>query len=177
MHNVENYLAAFLAVKEDVSKETMKKVAYTFKGVAHRNELIREVDGVKYYNDSIGTSPTRTLATISVFDKPVVLIAGGYDKHIPFEPLAEKGWNNIKSLILLGVTKDKIRDVFLKVIQEKDISIPIYIVNSLEEAVMKAREISKPGDYVVLSPACASFDMFPNFEVRGNKYKEFVNNL
>lgn len=177
MHNVENYLTAFLAVKDEVSKETMRKVAYTFKGVAHRNELIREVDGVKYYNDSIGTSPTRTLATISAFDKPVVLIAGGYDKHIPFEPLAEEGWGKIKSLVLLGVTKDKIKNVFYKVMEEKNINIPIYIVNSIDEAVFKCKEISQPGDYVVLSPACASFDMFPNFEVRGNKFKEIVNSL
>lgn len=177
MHNIENYLTAFLAVKDEVSKETMKKVATSFKGVSHRNELIREVDGVKYYNDSIGTSPTRSLATISAFDKPVILIAGGYDKHIPFEPLAEKGWDKIKSLVLLGVTKDKIKEVFLKVLEEREISIPIYTVNTLEDAVMKCKEISASGDYVVLSPACASFDMFPNFEVRGNKFKELVSRL
>jgi UDP-N-acetylmuramoylalanine--D-glutamate ligase len=125
MHNVENYLAAFLAVKDEVSKYTMKKIATSFNGVSHRNEFIKEVEGVKYYNDSIGTSPTRSLATISAFDKPVVLIAGGYDKHIPFEPLAERGWNKIKALVLLGVTKHKIKEVFLKVLEEKQISMPI----------------------------------------------------
>ena len=177
MHNVENYLAAFLAVKDEVSKDIMKKVAKEFKGVAHRNELIREVQGVKYYNDSIGSSPTRTLATISVFDKPVILIAGGYDKHIPFEPLAEKGWDKVKSLLLLGDTKEKIREVFLKVIKERNINIPIFMTGSLEEAVKKCQEIAEEGDYVVLSPACASFDMFANFEVRGNKFREIVNSL
>ncbi|NLZ49534.1 MAG: UDP-N-acetylmuramoyl-L-alanine--D-glutamate ligase [Clostridiales bacterium] len=177
MHNVENYLAAFLAVKDEVSREVMKKIAVEFKGVEHRNELIREVKGVKYYNDSIGSSPTRTLATISVFDKPVILIAGGYDKHIPFEPLAEKGWDKVKSLVLLGDTKDKIKEVFLKVIRERNINIPIFMTGSLEEAVKKCQEIAEAGDYVVLSPACASFDMFPNFEVRGNKFKEIVNSL
>ncbi|NLM35144.1 MAG: UDP-N-acetylmuramoyl-L-alanine--D-glutamate ligase [Clostridiales bacterium] len=177
MHNVENYLAAFLAVKDEVSKDIMKKVAKEFKGVAHRNELIREVQGVKYYNDSIGSSPTRTLATISVFDKPVILIAGGYDKHIPFEPLAEKGWDKVKSLVLLGDTKEKIREVFLKVIKERNINIPIFMTGSLEEAVKKCQEIAEEGDYVVLSPACASFDMFANFEVRGNKFREIVNSL
>lgn len=177
MHNVENYLAAYLAVKDEVSVEVMKKVAAEFKGVSHRNELIREVEGVKYYNDSIGSSPTRTLATISVFDKPVILIAGGYDKHIPFEPLAEKGWDKVKSLVLLGDTKDKIKDVFLKVMKERNINIPIFMTGSLEEAVKKCKDIAEAGDYVVLSPACASFDMFPNFEVRGNKFKEIVNSL
>lgn len=177
MHNVENYLAAFLAVKDEVSVEVMKKVAAEFKGVSHRNELIREVEGVKYYNDSIGSSPTRTLATISVFDKPVILIAGGYDKHIPFEPLAEKGWDKVKSLVLLGDTKDKIKDVFLKVMKERNINIPIFMTGSLEEAVKKCKDIAEAGDYVVLSPACASFDMFPNFEVRGNRFKEIVNSL
>lgn len=177
MHNVENYLAAFLAVREEVSIETMRKVVTTFKGVEHRNEFIRELDGVRYYNDSIGSSPTRTLATISVFDKPVILIAGGYDKNIPFEPLAEKGYQNVKELILLGVTKDKIKTVFDRVMKEKNVYIPVHIVNSLEEAVDKSREISKAGDAVVLSPACASFDMFPNFEVRGNRFREIVNKL
>jgi UDP-N-acetylmuramoylalanine--D-glutamate ligase len=176
-HNIENYMAAFLAVREDVSPEVMKKVAYTLKGVAHRNELIREVNGVKYYNDSIGSSPTRTLATISVFEKPVILIAGGYDKHIPFEPLAEEGYKQIKKLILLGDTKQSIKAVFDKVIVEKNVNIPIYVVDSFEEAVDKSREISEPGDYIVLSPACASFDMFPNFEVRGNRFRELVNSM
>lgn len=177
MHNVENYLAAFLAVSEEVSIETMRKIATTFKGVAHRNELIREFRGVKYYNDSIGSSPTRTLATISVFDKAVILIAGGYDKHIPFEPLAEEGYDKIKELILLGATKDKIKDVFDEVMRDKGINIPIHIVQTLEDAVVKAEEIARQGDYVVLSPACASFDMFANFEVRGNIFRDIVNNL
>jgi UDP-N-acetylmuramoylalanine--D-glutamate ligase len=177
MHNVENYLAAFLAVIEEVSIETMKNIATTFRGVEHRNELIRELNGVKYYNDSIGSSPTRTLATISVFDKPVILIAGGYDKNIPFEPLAEEGYDRIKELILLGATKEQIKSVFYKVMQDKGINIPIYMVQTLEDAVYKASEIAEKGDYVVLSPACASFDMFPNFEVRGNKFREIVSSL
>lgn len=177
VHNVENYLAAFLAVYKDVEISTMIKVIKSFKGVSHRNELVRELRGVKYYNDSIGSSPTRTLATISVFDKPVILIAGGYDKNIPFEPLAEGGIDKIKALILLGATKVKIKEVFEKVMKEEKINIPVYIAESLEEAVIKAKDIGKQGDYVVLSPACASFDMFPNFEVRGNKFAEAVNSL
>lgn len=177
MHNVENYLAAFLAVQNEVTIDTMKKVAMSFKGVAHRNELVREFKGVRYYNDSIGSSPTRTLATISVFHKPVILIAGGYDKNIPFEPLAEKGYDKIKALVLLGVTKEKIKKVFDEVIEEKNLNLPIYMVDTLEDAVIKCREIAEEGDNVVLSPACASFDMFPNFEVRGEKFREIVNNF
>ncbi|NLZ34128.1 MAG: UDP-N-acetylmuramoyl-L-alanine--D-glutamate ligase [Clostridiales bacterium] len=177
IHNIENYLAAFLAVKDDVSIEVMKKVAQTFTGVEHRCELVREIDGVKYYNDSIASSPTRTLAGLFAFDRKVILIAGGYDKHIPFEPLAEEGHSYIKHLILLGDTKEKIKDVFNKLKEEKGIDVPITMVNTLEEAVDKAREISIEGDIVTLSPACASFDMFPNFAARGNRFKEIVNKL
>lgn len=175
MHNVENLLAAFCAVNKDVSIENMRKVATTFKGVEHRCEFVRELDGVKYYNDSIASSPTRTLAGLKAFHKPVILIAGGYDKHIPFDVLAEEGYDKIKVLILAGLTKEKIENAFVKVIKEKGIKLPIYIENSFEDAIFKAKEVAEVGDIVTLSPACASFDMFPNFEVRGNKFKEIVN--
>lgn len=177
IHNIENYLAAFLATKDEVSIEVMKKVAKTFGGVEHRCEFIRELNGVKYYNDSIASSPTRTLAGLVAFEKKVILIAGGYDKHIPFEPLAEEGYPYIKELILLGATKDSIKKAFDKLKIEKGIEVPIILVESLEEAVLKAKDIAEDGDIVTLSPACASFDMFPNFEVRGNKFKEIVKNL
>ena len=177
MHNVENYLAAFIATKDDVEIETMKKVAETFTGVEHRCELVREIDGVKYYNDSIASSPTRTLAGLFAFEKKVILIAGGYDKHIPFEPLAEQGYPFIKEIILMGDTRYLIKEAFDKLKDEKGIEVPSIMVNSLEEAVIKAKEIAKEGDIITLSPACASFDMFPNFAVRGNKFKEIVNSI
>lgn len=177
IHNVENYLAAFAATKEDVKIETMKRVAETFGGVEHRCELVREIDGVKYYNDSIASSPTRTLAGLFAFEKKVILIAGGYDKHIPFEPLAEEGYTFVKELILLGDTKYLIKEAFDKVKEEKGVEVPITIVDSLEEAVDKAKKLAVAGDVVTLSPACASFDMFPNFMIRGNKFKEIVNNI
>ncbi|QAA30756.1 UDP-N-acetylmuramoyl-L-alanine--D-glutamate ligase [Clostridium manihotivorum] len=177
MHNVENYLAAFAATYEEVSIQSMKAVATTFGGVEHRSEFVRELDGVKYYNDSIGSSPTRTIATIKAFDKPVILIAGGYDKKIPFEPLAYEGNKYIKELILLGATKEKIKHVFDKLSTEKGISIPMHMVDSLDEAVFKARDLAKTEDIVILSPACASFDMFANFEIRGNKFKDIVSGL
>ncbi|MBE6072910.1 MAG: UDP-N-acetylmuramoyl-L-alanine--D-glutamate ligase [Clostridium butyricum] len=177
MHNVENYLAAFIATKGDVSIETMKKVAETFTGVEHRCEFVREIDGVKYYNDSIASSPTRTLAGLKAFNKKVILIAGGYDKNIPFEPLAYEGYPYIKSLILLGKTKDKIKDVFDRLQKEKGLKVNIKIASSLEDAVTIAKEVSEDGDVVTLSPACASFDMFPNFMARGNAFKNIVNSL
>lgn len=177
MHNVENYLAAFLAVNDCVDAETMKRIAMTFQGVEHRAEFVRELDGVKYYNDSIASSPTRTLASLKGYDQRSILIAGGYDKHIPFEPLAFEGYPYIKTAIILGLTKNKIKDAFDKLEKEKGIRVPYIIVNTLEEAVNKAREIGQEGDLVTLSPACASFDMFTNFEVRGNKFKDIVRNL
>ena len=177
VHNVENYLAAFIATKDDVSIETMKKIAQTFAGVEHRCELVREIDGVKYYNDSIASSPTRTLAGLKAFNEKVILIAGGYDKNIPFEPLAYEGYPYIKTLILLGKTKDKIKLVFDKLEKEKGIKVDIETVSSLDEAVDVAKKIARSGDIVTLSPACASFDMFPNFMARGNVFKEIVNSL
>lgn len=174
MHNVENYLAAFLAVKDDVKIETMKKVAETFGGVEHRCEFVRSLNEVSYYNDSIASSPTRTVAGLKAFDKPVILLAGGYDKKIPFEPLAYEGYEKIKTLILFGLTKYKIEDAFKKLEVEKGIHVNIYIVDTLEDAVEKAKEIATAGDKVTLSPACASFDMFKNFMIRGNKFKEIV---
>ncbi|AGX41208.1 UDP-N-acetylmuramoyl-L-alanine--D-glutamate ligase [Clostridium saccharobutylicum] len=177
MHNVENYLAAFIATKDDVSIESMKKVAESFGGVEHRCEFIREIDGVKYYNDSIASSPTRTLAGLRAFDEKVIIIAGGYDKHIPFEPLAYEGYPYIKELILMGATKDKIKAVFDKLEKEKGVKVNIKMAESLEEATNISKEIAVSGDIVTLSPACASFDMYPNFMVRGNKFKEIVNNL
>jgi len=177
IHNVENYLAAFLATKDYVEIETMKKVASTFGGVEHRSELVREIDGVKFYNDSIASTPTRTVAGLAAFDKKVILIAGGYDKHIPFQPLADEGYKYIKTLVLIGATKEKIKDAFLNSKIKEANEVHIEVVETLEEAVIKAKELAKEGDIVTLSPACASFDMFPNFEVRGNRFKEIVNNI
>ncbi|MGL6184203.1 MAG: UDP-N-acetylmuramoyl-L-alanine--D-glutamate ligase [Clostridium chrysemydis] len=177
MHNVENYLAAFAAVKDDVSIKSMKRVCETFTGVEHRCEFVREIDGVKYYNDSIASSPTRTLAGLRAFERKVILIAGGYDKHIPFAPLAKEGHEFIKELIVMGDTKELIKDAFKKLKEEEGIDITIEEATSLEDAVNIAKRIAKPGDIVTLAPACASFDMFKNFMIRGNKFKEIINNL
>jgi UDP-N-acetylmuramoylalanine--D-glutamate ligase len=177
MHNVANLLTAFCATQDEVSVASMRDVATTFVGVPHRGEFVREVEGVKFYNDSIASSPTRTIASLKAFEKPVILIAGGYDKQIPFEPLAEEAYTNIKTLILIGSTKYKIKQVFESVLKEKKSSLEIIIAENFNEAICVAKSIASPGDIVMLSPACASFDMFENFEVRGNKYKEIVMGL
>lgn len=174
MHNVDNMLTAFCATEDEVSVESMRAVATAFMGVPHRGEFVRELDGVKYYNDSIASSPTRTIASIKAFEKPVILIAGGYDKQIPFEPLAEEGYLNIKTLILVGATKYKIKEVFEGILKEKKISLEIILAENFDEAIQTAKQVAISGDIVTLSPACASFDMFENFEVRGNKYKEII---
>ncbi len=113
-HNIANLLAAFCMVNKYVSIDSMKYVATNFSGVEHRCEFIREVNGVKYYNDSIASSPSRTLAGLNSFERPVILIAGGYDKKIPFKPLAEGGYDKIKILILMGDTKNKIKSALKK---------------------------------------------------------------
>ena len=177
MHNVQNLLTAFSAVEDEVTVSSMRKVATTFMGVPHRGEFVRELDGVKYYNDSIASSPTRTIASLKAFEKPVILIAGGYDKQIPFEPLAEEAYLNIKTLILVGATKYKIKEVFECVLAEKKAALQIILAESFNEAIHTAKLVAKSGDIITLSPACASFDMFENFEVRGNKYKEIVMQL
>jgi len=177
LHNIENLLAASAALEDLCSVSSMKKVAATFTGVAHRIEFVRELDGVKYYNDSIASSPTRAAAGLNSFRQKVILIAGGYDKKIPFDELARTGVQKVKLLILIGATAKSIESAFIKEMNKTGISIPIIHAKSLEEAVLEARAKAAAGDIVTLSPACASFDMFSNFEERGNKFKDIVNNL
>lgn len=177
MYNIENLLAAFAATSDEVSINSLRVVAMTFNGVEHRNEFLREINGVKYYNNSIATSPTRVVASIKAFEKPIIVIAGGYDKNLPFEPLAFDGYPYIKSLILLGATKEKIAKSFDKLYEERGIKIPIYKVETLDEAIKVAQNISEEEDVVALSPACAAFDMFTNFAVRGNEFKRLINEL
>lgn len=177
MHNIENLLAAFCCVSEDVSIESMREVAKSFNGVEHRLEFVKEIQGVKYFNDSIASSPTRTLAALRSFDRPVILIAGGYDKNISFRILAEEGIYYIKHLILLGDTKFKMEEAFKKIMEDRGQYVPISICNSIEEAIYIAKENAETGDIITLSPSCASFDMFKNFEQRGNKFKDIIKNL
>lgn len=175
-HNVENYLTAIAAVWGYVGVDNICKVAREFTGVEHRIEFVREINGVKYYNDSIASSPTRTIAGLKAFDRKVILIAGGYDKHIPFEPLMPYLVEKVKTLYLCGDTADKIENC-LRQFKDYDGSPEIVRVKSIDEAVLLAHKTAVSGDIVTLSPACASFDAYPNFAVRGNHFKKLVNEL
>ncbi len=175
-HNVENYLAAITAVWGYAGMDSIKKVAKEFMGVEHRIEFVREVNGVKYYNDSIASSPTRTIAGLKAFSQKIHLIAGGYDKHIPYEPLVPYILEKVEKLYLCGATADKIEKAVKD--NENYNGVPEIIrVENIEAAVKKAYEITKSGDIVALSPASASFDAYPNFVARGNHFKELVNKL
>lgn len=177
MHNIDNLLTAFAVVYGTASIESMRKVATTFMGVEHRIEFVREINGVKFYNDSIASSPTRTAAGLKSLRKDVILIAGGYDKKIPFDELAKAGVGIVKTLIVMGNTKEKIRAAFEKELEARGASLNIIEAECLEDAVKKAWNASTSGDIITMSPACASFDMFKNFEERGNKFKEIVNRI
>ncbi len=177
VHNVENYLAAIAAVWGEVAPEQIVEVAKTFGGVEHRIEFVRELDGVRWYNDSIATSPTRVLAGLRSFDQKLIVIAGGYDKKIPFEPMAETVCERVKILILMGVTAKKIEQAITSCAAYRENELKICHVASMEEAVARARELSERGDIVTLSPACASFDLYPNFEARGLHFKRLVKEM
>ncbi|MCH5304255.1 MAG: UDP-N-acetylmuramoyl-L-alanine--D-glutamate ligase [Ruminococcus sp.] len=178
LHNVENYLAAISAVWGIVSVENIVRVAKEFKGVEHRAEFVRNVDGVEYYNDSIASSPTRTaMGTLSLYDKKIIIIAGGYDKHIPYEPLGPVICDKVKVLVLLGDTAPKIEEAVKKSDNYSENNPIIINVRNMEEAVKAARENAVEGDIISLSPASASFGLYKNFAERGKHFKEIVNNL
>ncbi|MBQ8687052.1 MAG: UDP-N-acetylmuramoyl-L-alanine--D-glutamate ligase [Ruminococcus sp.] len=177
MHNVENYLTAISAVWGEVSADVIVHTAKTFGGVEHRIEFVRELDGVKWYNDSIATSPTRVLAGLRSFHQKLIVLMGGYDKMIPFEPMAETVCEKVKVMILMGATAPKIEAAVTGCAAYKEGCPVIVHASSMEEAVAKAQEIAEKGDVVTLSPACASFDLYPNFEARGNHYKRLVKEL
>lgn len=176
-HNCENACSAIAAtlglVKEDVIINTIQN----FGGVEHRLEFVRELDGVKWYNDSIGTSPTRTIAGLNSYNEKIVLIAGGYDKHLDYEPIAKPIVDNVSKLILMGATADKIEKVVKDELAREGKNMPIYRCASLQEVVNKAREVATIGEVVLFSPASASFDLFKNFEDRGNQFKNIVKSL
>lgn len=177
VHNYENICAAIAATKKFVSVESQTIAIKKFTGVNHRLEFVREINGAKWYNDSIASSPTRTIAGLNSFDENIVLIAGGYDKHLDYRPIAKPILDKVSKLILLGQTSEKIYQAVTELENSFNKKIDIFKTNSLEEAIKKAKEVSKKGDIVLFSPASASFDMFKNFEERGNKFKQLVNKL
>lgn len=176
-HNVANYMTAICLTAGLCSFEDIKFVAQNFGGVAHRIELVRELDGVRYYNDSIASSPTRTIAGLKSFNKKVILIAGGYDKNIPYDVLAPEIITHVKKLILIGATATKIEKEVICLEQYNQKELSIYNFNDFKKAVEYSKKIASEGDIVILSPASASFDIFKNFEERGNYFKELVNNF
>ena len=174
-HNKQNYMAAYAAVTDYVSVETLQKIARSFGGVEHRLEFVREYKGARIFNSSIDSSPSRTAAALSCFDRKVIVICGGYDKHIPFAPLAEALCDRAKTVVLTGATAGLIGQALDEcgkpekpaVLREPD----------FEKAVHAAVDCCREGDVLLLSPACASFDAFPNFMVRGQTFKKIINEL
>ena len=177
LHNVENLLAAIAAVWGRVPVEAMRQVGSTFTGVEHRIEPVRVLDGVTYYNDSIASSPTRTIAGLRSFDQKIILIAGGYDKKIPYEPLAPEIIAHVKTLVLMGATGPRIEKAVREHPDFDESKLTILHADNMQHAVELARSAAQPGDVVSLSPASASFDLYPNFEVRGRDYKNIVMQL
>ena len=175
VHNVENYMAAIAAVDGLVPDEVIRDFAREFGGVDHRIELVRTYRGVRYYNDSIASSPSRTIAGLRSFHEKVILIAGGYDKHIPFDVLGPEIVEHVKLLVLCGATADKIRAAVENAPRYQPGKPEILDVTPFTAAVEAARDRAQPGDVVTLSPACAAFDQFKNFAERGKFFKSIVN--
>ena len=169
-HNLENAMAACgAAIALEIDAEVIAKVLREFKGVEHRLEFTGEYNKVKFYNDSKGTNPDASIKAVQGIDKPIILIAGGYDKQSDYDELIKAFNNKVKALILLGQTAGEIQRCALKYGFEN-----IYRVETMDEAVKKSFELAEEGDNVVLSPACASWGMYPNYEVRGRDFKERV---
>ena len=172
-HNLENCMAAAaMAYVSGIDIEVIREVLKTFKAVEHRLEFVKEVEGVKYVNDSKGTNPDSTIKAVQAYENPIILIAGGYDKGSTYDELLEIAKKNVKTLVLLGQTADKIEEAARR-IGFTD----IHRVEDMKEAVKTCHDIAKEGDIVLLSPACASWGMYKNFEVRGEDFKDNVNSL
>ena len=172
-HNVENYMTAIGLIYGYVTPEVISEVADSFYGVKHRIQFVRELDGVKYYNSSIDSSPSRTEAAINAMGGSIVAICGGYDKNIPFDTLATTLIKKVKSVILTGQTAEKIQKAILDC-PEYDGKLNIYMEPDFYEAVVRAKNVATSGDNVMLTPACASFGVFRDFEERGEKFIQII---
>ena len=175
IHNLENIAAALSATYDLIDLEVAIRAIKEFRGVEHRLEYVKTIEGVKWYNDSVSSSPTRTLAGLNSFSEPIVLIAGGYDKNLDYQPLASSILTKVSKLILFGDTKNKIYQAVM--CEKQDEKLAIYILDSLAEVVAKAKEVAAEGEVVLFSPASASFDMFKNFAERGEQFKLLVNEI
>ena len=177
VHNLENYMTAIGLTLPWITPQMADRVASTFRGVPHRLELIDTVAGVKYYNSSIDSSPSRTAAALSALRERPIVICGGYDKHIPFEPLAEALCKRAKGVVLTGATAEKIFAALEAHTEFDPARLPVIMEKDFKAAVLRAHKMAREGDTVLLSPACASFDAFKNFEVRGNTFRDIVNEI
>ena len=173
-HNVENYMTAIAAIRGYVDPDTITEVAKTFGGVEHREEFVCERGGVRYYNSSIDSSPTRTIAALHAFKQKLIVILGGADKGVPFDSLAKPLSEHAKAVVLTGAARDKIAAALDNSAEFRASGVPIYNIPDFTDAIDAARDAAVNGDIVILSPACTSFDAFPNFEVRGNTFKKHV---
>ncbi len=176
-HNYENIATALAVTKSLVDIDTAVQAVKEFKAVEHRLEFVKEINGSKWYNDSVSSSPTRTIAGLNSFNEDIVLIAGGYDKNLDYTPIAKPILDKVKTLILLGQTSGKIFEAVKREAEKEEKNIDIYMCETLEETVNLAKKLSKPGEVVLFSPASASFDLFKNFADRGEKFKKLVNQL
>ena len=174
-HNYENVCAALSATYDLIDMDRAIKAIKEFNGVEHRLEFVREINHVKWYNDSVSSSPTRTIAGLNSYQEKIVLIAGGYDKNLDYSPIAKPILEHVSKLILFGSTSDKIYNAVINEKSNEDIA--IYRETSLENVVSRAKEVATPNEIVLFSPASASFDMFKNFADRGRQFKDLVNKL
>ncbi|MBR2928721.1 MAG: UDP-N-acetylmuramoyl-L-alanine--D-glutamate ligase [Oscillospiraceae bacterium] len=176
-HNIENYMAAIAMVQGLVSDGTIRAVAKSFNGVAHRIELVRTLRGVRYYNDSIASSPSRTIAGLRAFPEKVILIAGGKDKGIPYDEIGPEIRTHVKELFLTGMTAEKIRRAVVDSPDYDAEMLPIHEYEDFRETILAASAAAKDGDVVILSPASTSFDKFRNFAHRGDTFRAIVEEL
>ena len=176
-HNVENYMTAILAVEGLVEDETIRRVAATFGGVEHRIELVRVKDGIRFYNDSIASSPSRTIAGLKSFPEKVLLIAGGYDKQIPYDVLGPEICRHVKTLFVNGATGHLIRKAVEDCAEYAANCPHIVDCENFADAVLKSAAAAKEGDVVLMSPASAAFDQFKNFMERGKVFKKMIMEL
>ena len=177
MHNYENICACLAATRTLVDEETAIEVIKKFPGVEHRIEFVKEINGVKWYNDSASSTPTRTISGLNAFHEEIVLIAGGADKNLDYTPIAKPILSKVKTLILMGQTAGKIFEAVKEEQERQNKEINLYMANSLSQAVILAKRYATPNQVVLFSPASTSFDMFKNMYDRGRQFKEIVNKM
>ena len=177
IHNYENICAALAATSSIVDENVQIEAIKSFKGVEHRLEFVRELEGVKYYNDSIGTSPASTIAGLNSFEENIILLAGGSDKGLDYKEVGEAIAKHVGTLILTGPTSKKIEEATINALKDLNKKIDICYAEDMNQAVNIAKEKAVSGDIVLLSPASASFDLYKNFEERGNIFKNIINAL